>query len=76
MTKLRSQSKRKGFKNLLPEDELKQFIVKQPSLTRAQSFGKAGIERVKKDKRCKILYELGSLKKSPFTKANVLKHQN
>ena len=66
ITKLRTWSKGKGFKNLFPQDEskLKRAIAKQPLLTRTQIFEKAEIEGVKKEKRCKILWELGSVKKN------------
>lgn len=62
------------------ECNLKWVIAKQPLLTSTQNFEKAGIEGVKKDKRWRILCELGSVKKSPrqslLTKANILNCQN
>ena len=82
ITNLRTLSKEKGIKNFFPWDEckLKQVIVTQPLLTIGQIFEKAGIEGIKKNKRCRILCELGSVKKkSPIqlvTKANILKCQN
>ena len=76
ITKLRTQSKGKGW----DECKLKWVITKQPLLTSAQIFEKAGIEGVKKDKMSKILCELWSVKKSLrqplLTKANILKCQN
>ena len=82
ITILKTQSKEKSFKNLVPQDDykLKQVTVKQSLLTNAQVFEKSGIERVKKDKRCRILCELVFVKKSPrqppFMKANIWKGQN
>ena len=51
ITKLRTQSKGKRFKNIPPLDEykLKQITEKQSILTRAQVTEKAGIEGVKMD---------------------------
>ena len=65
ITKLKTWTKEKGFKNLLPQDECKQkqVIVKQPFLTCAQIFEKIGIEGLKKDKKYRIPWELGSVKK-------------
>ena len=65
---LKNQSPGEDFKNLFPQDECKlnQVIVKQPVFTRAQIFQKIGIEEVKKDKRCRVLCELGSVKKIFF----------
>ena len=55
-------------------------MAKQPLLTSAQIFEKARIERVKQNKRFRILCEMGSLKKIPrqllLTKTNLLKRQN
>ncbi len=64
---MRIHSKGQSFKSLLPWDEhkLNWVTVKQLLLISAQIFEKAGIEGVKKDKRCKLLCELGSVKKSP-----------
>ena len=68
-------------KKLLAQDEskLKWVIAKQPLLTSAQIFEKAEIKGVK-DKRCRILCKLESVKtfprKPPVTKANILKCQN
>ena len=69
--KFRTQSKGKGFKNLLSQDKckLKWSVVKQLFLTNIQIFEKAGNERVKKEKRCKILYEMGSLEKKKISLA-------
>ena len=65
ITNLKTQSKGKGFKNLLPQDEckLKQVLAKQPFLTSTQIFKKSGIEGIEKDKRCRIFCDLGSVKK-------------
>ena len=66
---MRTQSKGKGFKNLLLRDEckLKQVIAKQHLLTTAQIFKKTRIDGVKKDK-------------SPWqpllAKSNIVKRQN
>ena len=81
ITKLKTPSKEKYFKNLLPRDEyrLKRVKSKQPFLTSAQIFEKAVIEGVKKDKKCGIIYESGSVKKIlnlPHTKANILMSQD
>ena len=66
INKLRTWSKKKRFKSLLSwkEHKLKWVIAKLPHLTNTQNFQKADIERVKKDKRGRILWELGSIKKS------------
>ena len=47
VTKLRTRSKRKGFKNLFTQVErkLKQVFVKQPLWTNAQTFDKAGVSQ-------------------------------
>ena len=60
ITKLRTQSKGKGFKNLLHQDEskLKWIIVKQSLLTIAQIFEKARIESKTKDVEYFINWEL------------------
>ena len=59
ITKLKTQSKRNDFKNLLPQDKckIKQVIAKQSLLTSAQIFEKSEIEQIKMDKTCKILSE-------------------
>ena len=67
---------------MFPQDKckLKWVIVKQQFLTCAQIFEKAGIEGVMKDKRCRILCELGFVKTFPrqslLTKANIFEYQN
>ena len=69
ITKLKTWSKEKGFKNLLPweESKLKQVQVKEPLLTGTQIFEKSGIKGVKKDKRSRILWELRSVKKKKIS---------
>ena len=80
--KLRTQSKGKGFKNLLLRDEwkLKWVIAKQPFLINAQIFEKAKIKGVEKNKKSRIFCDLELEKKFPWqppvTKANILKQQN
>lgn len=65
ITKFRNRSKGKGFMKfpLQGECKLKCLIVKQPLLTNAQIFERTGIEESISDKRCRILWKLGSLKK-------------
>ena len=68
LTKLRHRSKEKGFKNLLLYDERKLKPLraeKKTLLTCAQIFEKVAIMGVKKDKRWRILCELGSRKNLP-----------
>ena len=82
ITKSRTRSKRKGSKNLFPRDErkLKRVITKQSFLSSAQIFEKAGVKPVNKDKKCRIVCELESVKtfsrQPSLTKANILKRQN
>ena len=59
----RTIKKKVENKNMLLQDErkLKWVMAKLLLLTNAQIFEKAGIERVKKDKRCRILCELVSV---------------
>ena len=59
ITKLRTQSKEKGFKNLLPKASYSETIT----FDHAQIFAEVGIEKVKKDKRCLKLYVWASIKK-------------
>ena len=46
------------------------------SFDQSLELWKTGIEGVKKDKKCKILCELRSVKNSPLTKVNILEHEN
>ena len=62
ITKLRTRSKGKAFKNLLPQNESKLKRVIEPLLTSGQILEKGEIEGFKKDKRCRKLCELGSVK--------------
>ena len=84
MTKLRTQSIEKGFKNLLSQDKHKpkQVSLKQPLLTSTQIFEKAEIKGVK-NKKCEMLCELEFVFKKKkktniphFIKPDILKHQN
>lgn len=67
--------------NLRPRDacSLKRVILTHPHVTSTQIIEKAIIDRIKKNKRCEILFELGSAKKSlrqaHLTKANILRDQ-
>ena len=47
---------------LQSEHKIKRVRAKQSLLTNAQILKKDGIDRVKEDKRCKILCKLGSVK--------------
>ena len=62
-TKLRTQSKEKGFKNVLFRDKrkLKHVKVNQPLLISAHIFEKAGTKRVKRIKWWSMLCELESV---------------
>ena len=79
ITKKRSRTTGNGFKNLSARDkrQLKRAVAETPLLTSAQVFEKAGIGGVKRDKRCRILRELTSVKKSSrqprISDANILK---
>ena len=39
-------------------------MVNHPLLTSGQLFSMAGIDNIKRDKRCRILKQMGSIKKS------------
>ena len=66
VNKKRVRSKGKGFKNISDRDnrKLKQIITKHPLLSSAEVFDKAGISGVKRDKRCRILQTMSTVKKS------------
>lgn len=61
------RSKGNGVNNLSTqgERELDRVIVKQRLLISGQIFEQAGIEGIKKDKMCRLLRKLGSVKRSP-----------
>lgn len=66
ITKLITRSKGKDFKNLFSwrEQQLNHVIEKQPLLTSVHIFEQTGTESVRKDKSCRIIRELGSIKNS------------
>lgn len=66
VTKERTRSKGKGFKNIGAKDmrKLKMILHKNPLLSSQEIFQMAGLNGVKRDKRCRILRELGEIKKS------------
>jgi hypothetical protein len=66
VTKKRIRSKGKGFQNVNDRDErkLKQVMVKNPLMSSSDVFEEAGMAGVKRDKRCRILRSLATVKKS------------
>ena len=69
----------KGFKDTSPRDlrRLKQIVHKNPLRSSRQIFEMAGIDNVKRDKRCRILRKVSSVKKSssqpPISSVNMVK---
>lgn len=66
VSKSRVRTKGKGFKNVTQRDlrKLKQTLVKNPLLTSKEIFHQAGMEEVRRDKRCRMLKTLGKVKKA------------
>ncbi|CAB4029373.1 Hypothetical predicted protein [Paramuricea clavata] len=62
----RKRNKGKGLKDISKRDlrQLKRTMVNHPLLTSGEIFAKAGIANFKRDKRCRILKQMGSFKKS------------
>ena len=62
----RKRNKGKGFKDISDRDvrQLKRTMVNHPLLTSGQLLSMAGIDNIKRDKRCRILKQMGSIKKS------------
>ena len=77
ITQTRKKRSGKGFKNTSPRDmrALKRIISKNPLRSSQQVFEMAGIDGVKRDKRCRILHQISSVKKSsrqpPISSANI-----
>uniref|UniRef100_A0A0L8FGQ9 Uncharacterized protein n=1 Tax=Octopus bimaculoides TaxID=37653 RepID=A0A0L8FGQ9_OCTBM len=67
ITKNRKSKFGKGFKNLSTGDKrhLKSVVAKNPLLSCDKIFNMTGIVGVKRDKRCRVLHDIGAMKKSP-----------
>ena len=77
----RKRNKGKEFKDISDRDlrQLKRTMVNHPLLTSDEAFAMAGITNIKRDKRCRILKQMGSIKKSsrrpPLSQTQKDKHK-